>query len=121
MNEEHKEMQLLLTMLRKPSEHIKGVGIFNYLVDIGGLFLALPVASVLSIVKLEPSQTISFTLAGTIMLILGTQLHLRRMQARSEWSRIQIKFLRELMHRDRDLYERILKQMTEAFDKGQEI
>jgi len=52
MNEGVRNTETLLTLLRRPSESIKGVDIFNYLVDVGGLFLSLPVASVLNIVRL---------------------------------------------------------------------
>jgi len=43
------------------------------------------------------------------------------MQASSEWTRVQLEFLRELMSRNREQYERITEEIRKAAAKGQEM
>ena len=90
-NPNEKELKLISNSLsgiekalQAHRELVKKTGIFNYILDLGGLFLICVLLSAFGVISLTVVQTISFSISGSVLMILAVQMHLARFKAEGE-------------------------------------
>ena len=82
-------------LLQAHRESVRKTGFVNYIVDLRGSFLICVFLSAFGVISLNMEQTISFSIIGSILMILGVQMHLARFKAETEGYDQEVAYHRE--------------------------